>query len=67
MGEVSGSTCYDPRSVCVGFVVGKVKIGQVFKKYFVFTLSITIPPIVNINIMSSIHDSINQCVPTRDQ
>lgn len=57
----------DTRSVLVRFVVDKVKIGQVFTKFLGFPLSITIPPMLSINIISFIYDSINQCVPTRDQ
>jgi len=58
----------DPRPVLVGFMVDKVKIGQVFfTKYLSFPLSITISPMLNINILSFIYDSINQCVSVRDQ
>jgi hypothetical protein len=40
-------------------MVDKVKIGQVFTKYLGFLLSITIPPMLNINIISFIYDSVN--------
>jgi hypothetical protein len=45
----------DPRLVFVGIMIYKEKIF----KYLIFQLSVTVPPMLNINIISLIYDSIN--------